>query len=85
MDAQVLADQQEITHISSVWPQEAVYQERWMIGTDGEEISGKSMLSVQLDLDDDIYISRCALMCVYVSMCSVYIHIYIYIYICIYK
>ena len=55
MDASVLADQQGLTYISSVWTQDVVwrtFQDHWMIGLDGKRESEKSMLSVQLDDDD---------------------------------
>ena len=48
MDMQMLADPQKLTYISYeqtldlIW---MTYQEQWMIGTDGERESEKSMLS----------------------------------------
>ena len=49
MDVLVLAHQQELIYISSVWTQDVVRktsQEQWMIGTDGEKESGKFVLLV---------------------------------------
>ena len=54
MDVLVLADKQEPIYISFVRTQDLVWktcQEQWMIGTDGERESGKSVLSTQLDDD----------------------------------
>ena len=47
-DVQVLGDQQKIIDNSSVRTQDAVYKtcrKWWMIGTNGERESGKSMLA----------------------------------------
>ena len=60
MDALMLVNQQELIYISSVWTQDVVWktcQEEWMIETDGERViereSRKSMLTVQLNDDDE--------------------------------
>ena len=61
MDVPGLTDLQELIYISSVRTQGVVwktYQERWIIGTDEERGSGKFVLSVRLDDDDDIFSSR---------------------------
>ena len=53
IDLPVLADRQRFTCISSMRTLDAVlktYQEKWMIGTDDENESRNSVLSVQLDL-----------------------------------
>ena len=52
----MLADQQELTYNSSVRTQDVVWkncQEQWMIGTDGERESGKSVPAAWLPADDD--------------------------------
>ena len=56
MDTSVLADQQKVTFINSVLTLGVIkktYQERWLIGMDKERESRESMLSAQLDDDDD--------------------------------
>ena len=60
MDVTVLTDQQELIYISSVETQSVVWKtcrEQWMIGMDGARLSWKSVVSRQLDDDDDIIIS----------------------------
>ena len=60
-DLPVLADQPELTYNSSVRTEGVFYEtcwKRWMIRTNDEKESGKSVLAAQLgdDDDDDIYI-----------------------------
>ena len=58
MDEPVLADQQEIIY-RSAQTQDIVWKNCWwwwMIGMDGERVSGESVLSEWLNDDDDIYI-----------------------------
>ena len=53
---EVLVDKQELIYISYVRTQDVIWKtrwERWMIGTDGEWESRKSVQAVRLD-DDDI-------------------------------
>ena len=55
MDEPVLADQQKPIYISSVKTQHIVWKtfhEWWMIGTDGESESGRSVLSVRLEVEN---------------------------------
>ena len=55
MDIPVLANQQELTYNTPVWTQGIVWktcQKLWMMGTNGERESGKSMLAPQLDEAD---------------------------------
>ena len=66
MDTPVLADQQELIHISCVRTLDVVWrscQEQWMIRTDGEREKEResqgNVLSTGLDDDDDeIYNNR---------------------------
>ena len=56
IDVPVLADRQEIIYISSIGTLDVVWKtcrEWWMIGTDIEEESRKSVLSARLDDDDN--------------------------------
>ena len=50
----MLVNQLELTYNSSAWTQDAVWktcQDQWLIGTDEEKESRKSMLVAQLDED----------------------------------
>ena len=53
MDVQVLDDQLELVYNSSVWTQDVVlktYPRQWIIETNGERVSGKSMLAAHDDI-----------------------------------
>ena len=50
MDTPVLAEQQKLTFISSVY---GYWQEQWPIVTDGERMSKESVQSATFDDDDD--------------------------------
>ena len=56
MDVPVLVKYLELIYTRSVWTLDVVWKtcrERWMIGTDIERESGRSMLSAGHDDDDD--------------------------------
>ena len=56
MNELVLADQEELTYISSVQKQNVVEKtcwKRWTIGTNGKRESRKSMLAARLDDDEE--------------------------------
>ena len=64
IDVLVSADQQKLIHISSVLKQDIIWEtcwEQWIIGTDVERESRKSMLLVQLDDDSNLlsFLSKC--------------------------
>ena len=51
----VLADQQELTDNISAWTHDVIWktgQERWIIDTDEDKKSGKSVLPARLNNDD---------------------------------
>ena len=53
----MLGDEKELIYNSSVWIQDVVlktYRKQWMTETNGERKSGKSVLAVHDDNDDDI-------------------------------
>ena len=55
MDVQMLDDQLEPIYNSSVWTQgvvSVICRKRWMIGTNGERKSGKSVLAARHDDED---------------------------------
>ena len=57
VDVPVLADLQEFIFIISTQTQDLVWKtcwEQWMIGMDGERESGRFVLSVWLDEEDDV-------------------------------
>ena len=57
MDEQVLGGQQEPIYNSSVLIKDVAWKtcrERWTIGTNGERVTGKSVLAARHN-DDDIY------------------------------
>ena len=58
MDAPVLVDKQKPMYINSVrtlYTAKSSYQERWMIGADGDKDSGNSMLIDGLDAEGGDY------------------------------
>ena len=53
----VLDNKQELTFNSSTWIQDIVwknFEEQWMIGTDGERVSRKSMLAAEIGDNDNV-------------------------------
>ena len=95
------AGQPARTHLHHQRTQKEVsksYRERWMIVTDGERESVKSLLGGQLDDDNDVckhvylymhtYMYMYEYICVYICICiylyrCMYIDVYIHILVCI--